>query len=631
MLDGIRNHTQGWLAKLILALITVPFALFGIDSYFNQAASTVAVATVGKNKISLQEFGNALESVRNNMQADGKKVDVAMFDRPEFKQSVLDGLVIRRLVEDEVKHANFHLSDQQLSQHIMTMPNFHENGKFSEELYYKTLQDNGLSTSRFEQNLRADLLTQQVRDGISNLAYVPKTTTEKLIKQLRQQREISIAELKYDSFADQVKVSSEQVQAYFDQHKDKFKAPEQVKVEFLLMSVAHLIPTVNVSDQEIKEFYDQNLDKLQGDEQRHAAHILFAFDQKASQDEKNKVKTKAEDVLKQLKKDPRKFEELAKKYSQDPGSAGKGGDLGNFGRGSMVKAFENAVFAMEVGKISDLVESEYGYHIIKLIEASGQSASFENLKVQIKGDLLYKKAQEKFAEISEEFKSLVYEQSTSLQPVAKHFNLQTQISPLLSKEDLAKMFNDKVATLAFSNEVLKEKRNSEAIDISANDLVSIRVLEHKAVAPRSFDEVKVGIEKVLKLEQAKKMAKAEGETILAKLKNGAEVDHLDWITPIVVDRKNTQEIPAPVIVEAFKLTTDKLPTYSSIEQENKSYTIVKVIGVNDDAAKDETVRKKANQELQSVLSAEYAMEYQKLLKSQATLEVNRKLLLGEQQ
>jgi peptidyl-prolyl cis-trans isomerase D len=626
MLDAIRKHTQGWLAKAILALITIPFALFGIDSYLNQAGGNVAVATVAGEKISVQEFSNAIENVRNRLQSEGQKVDAALLDSPELKQSVLDGLITRRVVNKEVQRIHFKISDEQLNQHILGMPEFQENGKFSEDLYQKTLQQNKLTAAKFESSIRNDMLTQQARDGVAKLAFAPQTIAERALQFAFQQREVTITEVKAADYIAQIKVTPEQIKQYYDQHKDKFKVPEQVKLEFALLSAASLMGQVSVSDQEVKEFYDANVAKFQGDEQRQASHILIGF----SGQDKEAAKEKAQDVLAQVKKTPKRFEELAIQYSQDTGSATKGGDLGSFGRGAMVKPFEDAVFSMKVNQISDLVESEFGYHIIKLTGITGESSSFDQQRPQIKAELIFQKAQAKYAELSEEFSNLVYEQSGSLDPVAKKYNLQLQTTPWMSRADGAKFFkNDKLMDMAFSDEVLKEKRNSEAVEVSPNNLVAVRVVEYKPEAPRSFDEVKAGIEGALKLEQAIKMATENGEATLAKLKANNAEKSLEWIPSVVVDRKNAQGLTNGVMNQVFKINTDKLPAYAGFLDENKAYVIVKVINVSNQLADDEDAKDTAISEYQAALSAEYISAYAASLKSKEDIKVNAGVLFGK--
>ena len=633
MLDAVRKLTTGWVAKLILGLITVPFALFGIDSYLNQAGRDVAVAKVGREKISIQEYGNAIENVRNRMQSEGQKVDAAMLETPAFKQSVLDGLITRRLVNAEIQRANFKISDAQLSEHIVAMPEFQESGKFSEDLYQKTLDQNKLTATKFENSIRADMVTQQAREGLARLVIVPKTVAEKTLQFAYQKRDVSTADIKVASFVSQVKVTPEQVKAYYDLHKDKFKVPEQVKLEFVLLSANGLVPQVSnsVTEAEIKEFYDTNKEKFQGNEQRHASHILISFGIGAKDADKDAAKAKALDILAQLKKNPKKFEELATKFSQDPGSATKAGDLGSFGRGAMVKPFEDAVFSMKVGQISDIVESEFGYHIIRLDGVSGTSSSFESMKNQIKGELIFKKAQVKYAELTEDFSNTVYEQSGSLQPVAKKFNLQLQTSGWTSREDGAKFFkNDKLMAMVFSDEVLKEKRNTEAVEVSPNNLVSARVAEYKPTAPRSFDEVKTGIEAVLKLEAAAKLAKEKGVAVLAQLKAGNEDKTLSWIEPVTVDRKAAQGLSNTVMEHVFKINTSKLPAYDGFLDGNAAYTLVRVSHV-ESALADEEARKMAELELDSAVAAEYINAYGKSLKAKTDIVVNRQLLESKDQ
>ena len=627
MLDANRKHTTGWLAKAVLALITIPFALFGIDSYLNQAGNNVAVAKVNGDKISIQEYTNAVENVRNRLQAEGQKVDPAMLESAQLKQSVLDGLITRRLVNAEIYHANFKISDEQLSQHILGMPEFQQDGKFSEDIYQKTLAQNKQTASRFENERRGELLTQQARDGLAMLVSIPKGVANQTLKYAHQQREVSVAEIKTGQFIAQTKVTPEQVKAYYELHKDKFKVPEQVKIDFVLLSAAGLVSQMQVNDAEIKQFYDENSAKFQGDEQRQASHILIGFGVSATPAEKAAAKDKANEILAQLKKDPKRFEELAAKNSQDPGSAAKGGDLGSFGRGAMVKPFEDKVFSMKVNQISDLVESEFGYHIIKLNGITGQSSSFEAMKAQIKGELLFQKAQAKYAELADDFSNVVYEQSGSLKPAADKFGLQIQTSAWMSQEDGAKFFkSEKLMSSVFSDAVLKEKRNTEAVEVSPNNLVAARLNAYKPSAPRSFDEVKGGIEAVLKLEQSVKLASTKGEATLAKLKAGGVADDLEWIPPVTIDRKNALGLSNGVMSRVFKIDASKLPAYAGFMDENKAYNIVKISHIGNDLAVDKEAKTTAEDELQNAVAAEYLSAYAKSLKAKSEVVVNRKLL-----
>lgn len=629
MLEALRKHTQGWMAKIILALIVVPFALFGIDSYLNQAGGQVAVAKIDGHKISLQEYSNAVENARNYMQSQGQKVDTALLESPAFKQSVLDGIITRRLVEGAIQDYRFRISDEQLSQHILGMPEFQSNGKFSEETYNQLLSQNKLTPAKFEQSVRKDLAVQQVRDGLSSLVFMPNKVAEQSLMSEFEQREVTVTDIKVSDFMNQVNVTPDQVQAYYNQHKTKFIAPAKVKLQFALLSAAGLMGQVSVTDAEVKQYYEENAAKLQGNEQRQASHILIGFNSSASPAEKAAAKEKAEAILKQVKANPNSFEKLAIENSQDTGSASKGGDLGSFGRGAMVKPFEDAAFSMKVGEISDLVESEFGYHIIKLTGITGESSDFESMKLKIKAELLFQKAQAKYAELADDFGNTVYEQSGSLDPVAKKFNVQVQTSPAMSKDEISKFFkSDRLANMVFSDEVLKEKRNTEAVEVSPNNLVAARVVEYTPEAPRSYDEVKGGIESLLRVEAADKLAQQKGEALLAELKAGKS-PNADWITPVTIDRRNAQGLSDGVMRNVFKVNTHALPAYYGFNEANKGYTVIKVISVNQKLKDQPDVAERAFKAYQAALGAEMSHAYVASLKAKKDIQFNAKVLLSK--
>lgn len=629
MLDSIRSVAQGWVGKALLALITIPFALFGIDSYLSQAGNNVAVAKVDGSDISIQEYSNALQNLRNRLQSEGK-VDQAELDKPEVKFLVLDRLINQQLLEKEIKNANYAISDAQLATYITGMPTFQKDGKFSQELYDELLQQNKLTPKKFEASIRSDLLAQQAQDGIAKLGFISNARADETLKLLKQKRVVTVSEIKTKDFIDQVKIDPAQVKAYYEQHKEKLRNPEQVKIEFLLMSASSLVPSIKVDDEEVKKFYSDNASKFQGNEQRRASHILIGFGVSATEEQKQAAKAKAEGLLAVLKKNPKSFEELATKNSQDPGSAAKGGDLGSFGRGAMVKPFEDAAFNMKVGQISELVESEFGYHIIKLTEVTGQSSDFESLKAQIKGELIFQKAQAAFTEKAESFSNTVYEQSDSLLPAAKAIGGQVQTADWSSREDVAKFFkNDKIVNAIFSEESIKEHRNTEAIEISPNNLLAARVIDYKASTPKTFDEVKVGIEDLLKLEAAAKLAVAKGESALKSLRDGKEVTDVEWIPEVTVDRKTAAGLTQLAMTQIFKTDISKMPAYSGLADSKQGYLLVKVISVDNSAIGDEEAVKTAKAELGSALADEYLAAYKQSLREKAKIKVNQRLVLDK--
>ena len=623
MLEKFRSYAQTKAAQVILALILIPFALFGIDSYLNQAGNNLSIAKVNGYKIALPEYNRAIENVRNRMMSEGKKVDPAMFDSFEFKESVVDGLISKQLVNNDIKKSKFKITDQQLSQYIIGMPEFQKEGKFSQELYDKVLQNNQLTPKKFEESIRNDLLIQQVRDGLQKLTFIPPNNLAETLKATSQQREISVAEFKTKEYMAKANIAEKDIQAFYDQNKSKFLAPEQVKAEFVVFSLANILPTINVTDDEIKAFYKTNSDKYQNLQQREASHILIAASKNAAPAEKAKAKAKAEDLLSQIRKNPKQFEELATKYSQDPESAKKGGELGAFGRGMMVKPFDDAVFSMKVNEISNIVESDFGYHIIKLTKIIGEGGGFDAMKPQIKAELIYQKGQEKFAALAEEFSNKVYEQSSSLDAVSKKFNLPIQKTDWIGRNDSDKFFkNETLMNALYSKESIKDHRNTEAIEVTPNNLISARVVDYKAQSTKPFADVKKNIEDYLKFEAAKKTVASEGEAALKTISDTSR--KIDWQPAVLVDRKNTKGLSEAVINHAYKMPTDKLPSYSGFVDGNNGYVIVKVNKVAFPNDNNEENKKTFASDYSEALTAEYLSAYLKGLKSKASVSVNQK-------
>jgi len=623
MLEKFRSYAQTKAAQVILALILIPFALFGIDSYLNQAGNNLSIAKVNGYKIALPEYNRAIENVRNRMMSEGKKVDPAMFDSFEFKESVVDGLISKQLVNNDIKKSKFKITDQQLSQYIIGMPEFQKEGKFSQELYDKVLQNNQLTPKKFEESIRNDLLIQQVRDGLQKLTFIPPNNLAETLKTTSQQREISVAEFKTKEYMAKANIAEKDIQAFYDQNKSKFLAPEQVKAEFVVFSLANILPTINVTDDEIKAFYKTNSDKYQNQQQREASHILIAASKNAAPAEKAKAKAKAEDLLSQIRKNPKQFEELATKYSQDPESAKKGGELGAFGRGMMVKPFDEAVFSMKVNEISNIVESDFGYHIIKLTKIIGEGGGFDAMKPQIKAELIYQKGQEKFAALAEEFSNKVYEQSSSLDAVSKKFNLPIQKTDWIGRNDSDKFFkNETLMNALYSKESIKDHRNTEAIEVTPNNLISARVVDYKAQSTKPFADVKKNIEDYLKFEAAKKTVASEGEAALKTISDTSR--KIDWQPAVLVDRKNTKGLSEAVINHAYKMPTDKLPSYSGFVDGNNGYVIVKVNKVAFPNDNNEENKKTFASDYSEALTAEYLSAYLKGLKSKASVSVNQK-------
>lgn len=624
MLEAIRERSQSWIAKLILAMITVPFALWGVDSYLRQAGSNVSVAKVNGDTITVQQFTKAMQDFRDSME----KPDPNLMDNPEVRNSILDKLINNKLLSEEVRKGGYTVSDEQLSKMIVTLPEFQKDGKFSQDQYDKVLAQNGLTPSRFEALMRSDLLTQQVRNSISRLAFIPKTEAESALRVQHQLREVSVYSYRPDDFLSQVKIDPVEVKAYYDKHPEEFRVPEQVKLDFVVFSANAMITSMRVGDEEAKKFYEENAAKFQGDEERRASHILVTFGGKKDAAAKAEAKKKIDEILTEVKKSPEKFAELAKKYSQDPGSAVNGGDLGFVKRGLMVKPFEDALFGMSPGSISGPIETEFGYHIIKLNEVKGAAQSFDQVKGQIRAELMYQKALAKFSETADNFSNEVYEQSNTLDGAAKDYGVQVQKSDWLSRDDAAKFFkSDKLANEIFSDEVRKDKRNTEAVEVSPNTLVAARVTDARPASVKSFEEVQAGIEDKLKHQQAAKLATQQGEKSLAELKKGGNGGDISWTTPVKIDRQNPQGLTDSVMKQAFRMDASKLPAYVGAAGKDGGYVLIRLTAVEDGSKQlDADAKKTAATEYEAALASEYLTTFMKSLRGHASIKVNQDLM-----
>lgn len=628
MLELIRHYSQSWLAKAILGLIAVTFGLFGIDSYLTGAGQNAPVAKLGDQSISLAEYGNAMELARTRLMSQNQNLDPKLLDTPEFKQSILEELMMKRLVNAEAKDAHFKISDAQLNDYLLSVPELQEDGQFSQVLYQQLLEQRGETASELESGIRNDLLGQQVHDDIAKFAFVPETVAELATQYQYEARTVSTAEIKVADFKSDITVSDDEAKQYYEKHQEKFNEPEKVKLEFVLLSAGGLLKDVSVSDDQVKAFYDQNQQRFQGDEKREASHILISFGVSATDEDKAKAKEKAEELHAVLQAAPERFEELATKHSQDPGSATKGGSLGTFGRGTMVKPFEEAVFSMEVQQISDIVESDFGYHIIRLDGITGNASSYEDMKPKIKAELLFQEAQIKYASLTEEFSNIVYEQSGSLEPVAEAFKLDIQKTGLLSKKDALEYFqnNSRFVDQLFSDEVIKEKRNTNAEEVSPNNMVAARMVEYQAERPQSYDEVKEVIVEVIKLEKSIKMANDKGKTVLAKLKAGEEAATLEWIPEVTVDRKSAQGLTEAVMSRVFTVNTDSVPAYTGFVDAERAYVLVKVTEVLNPLADDDGMKKMAKQAYEAAMARAYVDAYGRSLKAKTDIQVSGQLL-----
>jgi len=414
MFDLLHKHKR--VAQLILGLVTLPFVFFGTYQYFSGGGDQQTVAHVGKNKISQAEFDDALRDQQQRMrQALGNRFDASMLDTPEMRYALLDQLVNQRLLENEARAGRFRVTDAQLAQFIAGLPPFQENGKFSADRYRDVLASQGMSPLSFEQRVRADLILSPLQDPIVNGSIAAKSSVQHYLALLDQKREVAIASVPAEPFEKTIKVSDDDVKAYYETNPKAFETPEMAKVDYLLLTQDAIAAQIKVDPAEVKQAYDANAKQYTTNEERSASHILIAVKKDASEAEKAKAKAKADELAAKARANPNAFAELAKANSQDPGSAAQGGDLGSFARGAMVKPFEDAVFAAKVGDIVGPVQTDFGYHVIKVTGITPSHVqTFEEVKGRIEAELKRQKAAQKFASAADQFQNLVYEQADSL-------------------------------------------------------------------------------------------------------------------------------------------------------------------------------------------------------------------------
>ena len=621
MFDAVRNNKR--IVQIFLALITLPFAFFGVDSYVRSTGSEGDVATIGDVKITQQQFQQALRDQQERLRSQmGGQLDPKMLDNPEARKAILDDLVDQRLLMLEASKKNMFASDNAIRAAIGGIDAFKIDGKFSSERYESALRAQGMSPAGFEAQLRQDLTLQQLASGLGQSGVISRTVSDRLIGLQLERREVMEFRLALDSYLDKVKLADGAAQKFYDENGQQFDTPEQARAEYVVLSMETIGAQLAVSEAEIKTWYDGHKDRFQQPEERRASHILIAASTKP---EKEKAQARAEELLKEIQKTPAAFADLARKNSQDPGSAAKGGDLGFFGRGMMVKPFEDAAYKLKEGEVSGVVESDFGFHIIKVtgIHAAKEKPLAE-VKTEIEDELKKTAASRKFAEAAEAFSNIVYEQSDSLKPVAEKFKLIIKQSDWLGRKAVATngpLGNEKLLTALFTEDAVKNKRNTEAVETAPNTLVAARILEHKPSARQPFEAVKASIETLLKRQEAQTLARKDGEARLEALKKGE--DKLGWGAPKMVSRLDPRLIPQAAVAPIFKLDATKLPAYTGVEMPGTGYALFKLSKLDAGEKLDDQRRQSMQAQLSKLAVQEEVQTYIAALRARYKVEINK--------
>ncbi|CAG0986629.1 Peptidyl-prolyl cis-trans isomerase D [Burkholderiales bacterium] len=630
MYDFLAKHKR--IVQVLLTLAVLPFLFFGVDRY-GGGGDEPPLATVGGDPITRQEFDQALRDQGDRMrQSLGRGYDPALLDNPEVRYAVVENLVNQRLLVGEATRERFRVSDVQLAQFIAGIEAFHVDGKFSPERYRDVLQAQNMVPAGFEERLRRDLALAPLQEPLASGSLVARSSALRYLSLLEQRREVAAALIDAESFARDAKVDDDAVKAFYDQNPNAFMTPEQAKIEIATLSIDAIAEKSAVDAAAVRKQYDDHLATYTTPEERSAAHILIAARADASDADKAAAKKKAGDVAARVRAAPARFAEIARAESQDPGSAGQGGDLGSFQRGSMVKPFEDAVFAAQAGDIVGPVETDFGWHVIRVTGArAATQRPFDEVRAQIEADLRRAAAQEAFQSAADQFQNLVYEQADSLQGVGKALGIAVQTTDFVTRTQAQQLAGNsaKFAEALFSPESVQGKRNTDAIEVAPSTLVAGRIVEYRPAAPQPYDAVKAEIRRQLERQAAADAAARVGREKLALLEQGKSDREagLAFGKPVELSRNQPAAgVPPDALAKIFQVTPSSLPSYVTGVTPRGGFAIFRVIRVIEPEAIDEARLKLAGDRLGDQLGREFVSAYLASLRARSDVTIDQALL-----
>ncbi len=589
MLQLIRDHVQGFLIWVIIGVIILAFALVGVNSYISGDGKAYAVK-VNDSKVLLSDFQSAVQQERAfRQQIFGDNISPELIKDDVLQRAALDRLVSGEVVAQAAAASDFAISDGQLANNIRQVQAFQTDGKFDTSMYARVLNLQGYSQDHFEDTMRKEMLSRQYMDGMVQTAFVTSAEIDQLIKLKKQQRQFSYMVMNAEDLVENLEVSAAEIDQYYNDNLDQFSSDEMVSVEYLELTPNSGDAQITVNEDSLKQMYQDQVIEFSNGEQRHASHILIK-----SEDESDVAMEAAENKANKLYKEIQggaDFADLAKSSSDDPGSARQGGDLGFFGRGMMVGAFEDQVFAMNEGEISKPVKSPYGYHIIKLIEIKqGDTKSFDEVREELVQQYRREKAEEQFFDRADLLTDLVFEHPETLDIAAQELNLSVKKSIAFSRnrgQGIASY--DQVRQAAFSADVLESGNNSDILTVSENHVAVVRVNDHSPAAPRALADVREEIINRLRQQQASDELQQRGKDIITKLEAGEDATTLaqdngaEWLNSGYINRDDGS-VNRQVLNFVFQVsrpTGDTDTSYAGVSLPGGDYVIAAVSGVRD--------------------------------------------------
>ncbi|MBD9663503.1 MULTISPECIES: SurA N-terminal domain-containing protein [Variovorax] len=623
MFDFFRKYNK--IVMIFLFLLIIPsFVLFGVERY-QGSGGEVKVARVDGQSITRPEWDAQHRLETDRIRQQSPNVDPALLESDVMRYATLERMVRDRVLAAAAAKSNVTVSEERLSRIFAQdtgLAAFRTpDGKFDRESFQRVT---GRTPEQYEASMRAELATQQMLLGITGTAFTPPALAAATINAFYDRREIQVARFNPESFASKVTVSDADVEAYYKAHTAQFQAPEQASIEYLVLDLEAAKKNISVNEADLKTYYEQNTARFGTKEERRASHILITAPASAPAADRAKAKARAEQLLAEVRKAPATFADVARKNSQDPGSAEKGGDLDFVTRGAMVKPFEDALFALKKGDISDVVETEFGYHIIRLADIKPAVVPpFEQVRATIENEVRAQQATQEFAKAAETFTDAVYQQPDSLKPAAEKLKLTIQTAGNVSRTPppgaTGVLANRNFLNALFAADSLDRKQNTEAIEVGSNQLAAGRVTQYTPAHPMPLAEVKDKIRAQLITERAAVMAKAEGEAKLAAWT--AKADGATFGAPVTVSRREAQAQPIAVIDAALRADASKLPALVGVDLGTQGYAVVRVTKVvpRTPSAPEQTQQENA-QVGQSVAAAE-EVAYYNVLKERFKAEI----------
>jgi len=580
MFDFVRNNTRVVLGSLLL-LIIPSFVFFGVQGYtrFTEGGNET-VAKVDGHAITRAEWDAAHQRNVERVRRQSPTIDAQFLDTPQVRRETLDGMVRDRVLLAAADRMQLYPSVQRMARLFDSNPQFAglrgPDGRINRDL----LAAQGMTPEMFDQRLRQDFAMQQVLAGITQTPIAPAAVATAAIDPLFQRREVQVQRFEPAAYRSRVTPTPAEVEAYYKANEARFLAPEQALIEYVVLDLEPLARGLSVSEEDLRSYYTENASRYTVAEERRASHILINAGKDMPAAERQKAKERAEALLAEVRKNPASFAEVARKNSQDPGSAERGGDLDFFSRGAMVKPFEDAVFAMKTGEIANLVESDFGYHIITLTAVrGGEKKPFDAVRGEIEAEVRKSLAQRRWADVAEQFTNTVYEQPDSLQPVVDKLKLEKKTATVQrapAPGASGALASVKLLDAVFAAEALRNKRNTDAVEIGPNQLASARIVQYTPARTRPLAEVQDAVRERLIEDQSAALARKEGEARLAALRQ-TPTEALP--VTLTVSRPQPQGLPAPVLDAVLRADATQLPAVAGVDLGAQGYVVLRVTQV----------------------------------------------------